>query len=408
MAVALKHPKPDPQPYKYEKEVYIKGIRYEKPPFTFKCLEWESEAQKILSANSWGYVHGSAGTGESAAKNRLAFQKWSIVASRMIDEGWPDLTTTVLGRKLPYPIAIAPVGVQKIFNDDGELATSSAAFAESVPYILSTASSKSIEDVAIANQDGVRWYQLYWPLKEDDEITLSLLKRAKANGYTALFVTLDAYMVGWRPEDMDNGYNPFLRADNVGVEIGFSDPVFQKRYKLKTGKNIEDDLGLAAAEWARTVVPGRARTWEDLKWLREQWEGPIVLKGILTPQDAKQAAAAGMDGVVVSNHGGREQDGGVASLEQLPKIVEALKGTGVDVLFDSGIRCGADIFKALALGAKMVLVGRPFVYGLSLGGKAGVEHILKALLGELDLTMHLSGVASTRQEHLNSACLVRE
>lgn len=277
-----------------------------------------------------------------------------------------------------------------------------------MPYILSTASATSIEDVATANADGVRWYQLYWPLAENNDITFSLLSRAKTSGYTALFVTLDAYMVGWRPQDMDNGYNPFLRADNIGVEIGFSDPVFQRKFKEKTGKDIQDDLGLAASEWARTAVPGRARTWKDLAWLREQWDGPIVLKGILTPADAKRAADCGMDGVVVSNHGGREQDGGVAALTMLPKVVEALKDTKVEVIFDSGVRSGADIFKALALGAKLVLIGRPYIYGLSLGGQAGVQHVLKALLGELDLTMHLCGVKSTSRDDLNESFLIRE
>lgn len=298
--------------------------------------------------------------------------------------------------------------MQKIFNPDGEIATAKACYEESIPYILSTASATSIEDVAAANQDGVRWYQLYWPLKENDDITLSLLSRAKKSGYTALFVTLDAYMVGWRPQDMDNGYNPFLRADNIGVEIGFSDPVFQKKHKEKTGKDIKDDLGLAASEWARVGVPGVSRTWKDLEWLRQHWDGPIVLKGILTPADAKKAAACGMNGIVVSNHGGREQDGGVASLTVLPGIVEALKGTDCEVIFDSGIRCGADIFKALALGAKLVLIGRPYIYGLTLGGQAGVQHVLKSLLGELDLTMHLCGVSSTSREHLNESYLYKE
>lgn len=277
-----------------------------------------------------------------------------------------------------------------------------------MPYILSTASATSIEDVASANMDGLRWYQLYWPLAENDDITLSLLSRAKKSGYTALFVTLDAYMVGWRPQDMDNGYNPFLRADNVGVEIGLTDPVFREKHKAKTGKTVEEDIGLAASEWARIVVPGRTRTWKDLAWLREQWSGPIILKGILTPADARRAAECGMDGVVVSTHGGREQDGGVASLTMLPRIVEALKDTNCDVIFDSGVRNGSDIFKALALGAKLVLIGRPYIYGLTLGGQAGVQHVLKSLLGELDLTMHLCGVRSTNRKDFNEDYLVRE
>ena len=191
-----------------------------------------------------------------------------------------------------------------------------------MPYILSTASSTSIEDVATANGDGVRWYQLYWPSNEHDDITASLLKRAKAAGYTALVVTLDTYMLGWRPSDMDNGYNPFLRADNIGVEIGFSDPVFQAKFKEQHGKEISEDVEKAAGQWAQTVFPGLSHSWEDIEFLKKHWDGPIVLKGIQTVADAKRAVEAGVQGIVVSNHGGRQQDGGTASLTQLPKIAD--------------------------------------------------------------------------------------
>lgn len=400
-------PLADPRPYRYEQEIYSKGLHYQRPNITFKSQDWEHLAKERLSAESWGYVGGNAGTGETYNKNLEAFKKWSIVPSRLVKADFPDLSTTVLGQKIPYPVAMAPIGVQKIFHPEAEVGAAKAAAAESVPYILSTASSTSIEDVAKANGDGTRWYQLYWPSNEHDDITISLLKRAKAAGYSALIVTLDTYMLGWRPSDMDNGYNPFLRADNIGVEIGFTDPVYQKHFKQKHGREISEDLEAAAGEWAQTVFPGLSHSWEDLEFLKKHWDGPIVLKGIQSVADAKRAVEAGMAGIVVSNHGGRQLDGGIASLNMLPKIVDAV-GDKLDVLFDSGIRCGADIAKALALGAKMVLVGRPYIYGLALGGEMGVRHVMRSLLGDLDLTLHLSGIPTVSQKVLNRDILLNE
>lgn len=401
----------DPNPVRYEEEIYQKGLRYQRPPFTFNSLDWESLASERLSTNSKGYVVGNAGTGETARKNREAFLKWSIVPRRLVETGRksPDLSTEVLGQKFPFPIAVAPVGVQRIFNPDGERASARAAARERVPYILSTASSTSIEDVAAANDahGGVRWFQLYWPSNEHNDITVSILTRAKQAGFTALVVTLDTYILGWRPSDMNNGYNPFLRSDNIGVAIGFSDPLFRSQFKDKHGVAIEDDEGAAAAEWTKTVFPGFSHSWEDLKFLQKHWDGPIILKGIQTVEDARKCVDIGVQGIVVSNHGGRQSDGGNASLTVLPKIVDAV-GTKLDVLFDSGIRCGADIAKTLALGAKMCLVGRPYVYGLALGGEEGVAHVLKSLLGDLELTLHLAGIPSVSPNVLNPSVLIRE
>lgn len=402
------HPSPDP--VRYENEIYQKGLHYEKPPFTFKALDWEDLASARMSAESKGYVVGNAGTGETARKNRAAFEKWSIVPRRLIDTKgkFPDLSTTVLGgQKTPVAMAMAPVGVQRIFNPDGEEATAAAAQKQGVPYIMSTASSTSIEDVAKANGDGTRWYQLYWPSNEHDDITISLLNRAKNAGFTALFVTLDTYVLGWRPSDMDNGYNPFLRSDQIGVAIGFSDPVFRAQFKDKHGQEIEENEHAAAAEWTRTVFPGFSHSWEDIKFLQKHWDGPIVLKGIQSVADAKKAVEVGVQGIVVSNHAGRQTDGGNSSLGVLPGIVDAV-GKDLDIFYDSGIRCGADIAKALALGAKMCLVGRQYIYGLVLGGQAGVEHVLRSLAGDLELTLHLSGIPSISKEHLNRDVLIRE
>ncbi|KIV82532.1 hypothetical protein PV11_04634 [Exophiala sideris] len=398
----------DPDPIAYEKEIYQKGLNYARPPFSFNALDWESLASERMSAESRGYSIGSAGTGETLRKNREAFGKWSITPSRLIaTKSFPDLSTTVLDKKLPFPIAIAPVGVQKIFNPDGELASARAAAAQNVPYIMSTASSTSIEDVAKANGDGERWFQLYWPSREQDDITISILNRAKNSGFSALIVTLDTYILGWRPSDMNNGYNPFLRSDQIGVEIGFSDPVWTAQFKEKHGVEPEKNLGAAAAEWTRTIFPGFSHGWEDIKFLQEHWPGPIILKGIQTVADAKKCVEVGVQGLIVSNHGGRQVDGGNSSLGILPRIVDAV-GDRIEVWFDSGIRCGADIAKAMALGAKMCLIGRPYVYGMVLGGEEGVSHVLKALLGDLELTLHLAGITSTSPDVLNRDVLVRE
>ena len=320
---------------------------------------------------------------------------------------FPDVTTQVLGETLRYPIALAPVGVQTLFHHDGEKATARAAQREGVTMCMSTASSTSIEDVGEANGDGGRWFQLYWPAERDNDVTISLLQRAKKAGFTALFVTLDTYTVGWRPSDMDNGYNPFIHADNVGVEVGFRDPGFRQKFKERHGVEVEEKKGEAAREWTSTIFPGFSHGWEDVTFLKEYWDGPIVLKGIQSVQDAKMCIEVGVQGIVVSNHGGRQMDGGVSSLGVLPRIVDAV-GDKLDIFFDSGVRCGADIVKALALGAKCCLIGRPYVYGLAMGGERGVSHVLKSLVGEMILTMHLGGYPGTSKDILNRDTLVRE
>jgi lactate 2-monooxygenase len=401
--------KPDQDAISYEMQTYTRGLDFERPPLTFEANKWESLACSRMSADSKGYVYGSAGVRETTSKNRLAFQKWSIVPKRLVKyPGFPSLTKTLLDETLQFPIAVAPVGVLKIFNPDGEIAAAKAAAKEAVPYILSTASSTSIEDVAKANgPDGQRWYQLYWPSREHDDITISLLSRAKNAGYTVLFVTLDTYILGWRPDDMDNGYNPFMRADRTGVEIGMTDPVFRRQFKERHGVDVEEKMETAAPEWMRTIFPGESKGWEDIAFLQEHWDGPIVLKGIQSIDDAKRAVEVGVQGIVVSNHGGRQQDGGNSSLGMLPHIVDSV-GDQLTLFFDSGIQSGADIVKALALGADCVLIGRPYVYGLALSGEKGVEHVLKSLIGELELTLHLSGIPSVDKKHLNRSILVRE
>lgn len=393
-------------PHTYENEIYADGLKGLKPTISFHPLEWEAQAKEVLSADSFGYVWGSAGLRETDDNNRAAFRKWAIVPSRLVKSGFPSLKTTLFGEEYDYPIAIAPVGVQRIFHRDAETAAATAARKQNVTYILSSASSTSIEKVASDNDNGSRWYQLYWPSNEHHDITVSLLQRAKAAGYKVLVVTLDTYILGWRPSDLCNAFNPFLRPDNIGVELGFTDPVFRRQFRERHQKEVEEDVGTAAAEWARTIFPGTSHSWEDLQLLRKHWDGPIVLKGIQTVQDAQRAVDAGIQGIVVSNHGGRQQDGGIGSLDMLPEIAEATKDK-LEIIFDSGIRSGADIAKALALGAKMVLIGRPYVYGLAIGGEDGVSHVLRSLLGDLELTLHLAGISSVSPETLNEKVLRR-
>ncbi|PYH89542.1 FMN dependent dehydrogenase [Aspergillus ellipticus CBS 707.79] len=396
-----------PEPFTYQTEIYTHGLHDQKPPLTFHTSAWEPLARQTLPATSYGYVAGSAGTGATNTNNLSAFSKWGLIPSRLNPTDYTSLRTTVFGEEYASPIAIAPVGVQRIFHREGEKATARAAAALDIPYTLSSATSTSIEDVAAANGDGKkRWFQLYWPSNENNAITVSLLNRAQKAGYSVLVVTLDTYILGWRPGDLDNAYNPFLRADDIGVAAGFSDPVFRKGFAERHGKQVEEDMATAAREWAGMIFPGRSHGWEDLGFLKKHWDGPIVLKGVQSVRDAEMAVRYGVQGVVVSNHGGRQQDGGVGSLTVLPEIVDAV-GDQLEVLFDSGVRCGADVVKALALGAKMVLVGRPYVYGLALAGEDGVRHVLRSLLGEVQLTLHLSGIGGVGEGELNRGVIRR-
>ncbi len=303
-----------------------------------------------------------------------------------------DMRTTLFGTTYDTPLLIAPIGVQSIFHPDAEPGVASIAADVGIPFILSTASSHTIEEVAVASGAGHRWFQLYWP--QDDEITISLLHRAQENGYKVLMVTLDTWALAWRPWDLDLAYLPFV--EGTGCAVGFSDPVFRQKLKEKTGKEVEEDVIRASEAWIGTVF-GAAHTWEQLKVITENWKGPVVLKGIQHADDAAKAVDEyGVAGIVVSNHGGRQCDGAVASLEMLPEIVARVGGRAT-VLFDSGVRTGVDVVKALCLGAQAVLVGRPWVYGLGFGGKAGAQEILQGLLADLDQSLGLAGLAGVAE-----------
>lgn len=372
----------------FQAEIYEDGLLKNKlPTVTTDPNKLEEQAKKYLGARSFNYVAGGAGEKSTMDANRLAFRQWKMIPRMLRPTTHRDLRVELFGHKLESPLLIAPVGVQTIFHTDKELGVAEVATEIGVPYILSTASSASIEDVAKASGDGVRFFQLYWP--QDDDLTVSLLHRAKSHGYSVLLVTLDTWTLSWRPADLDNAYVPF--ASGIGDQTGFSDPVFRRKFKQKHNIEVEEDILQASREWEAAVFSGAAHTWEQLELLKKEWDGPIVLKGIQHVDDARMAVQAGVDGIVVSNHGGRQLDGAIGSLEVLPEIVEAV-GDQLTVLFDSGIRTGVDIIKALSLGAKGVLIGRPFVYGLAVGGKLGARDVVRGLLADLDQSMGLAGI----------------
>ncbi|MFH9861538.1 lactate 2-monooxygenase [Streptomyces sp. NPDC017202] len=367
----------------FQYEIYLNGMTGAVPRLPTDLGRLEELTERRLGPGPVGYVAGSAGDGSTARANRAALERRRIVPRMLRDVAERDLSVEVFGRSLPAPVALAPVGVLSIVHPEAEPAAARAAAAQGVPFVLSSASSTPMEEVAAAMGDAERWFQLYW--SKDREVVRSFLGRARAAGFSVLVVTLDTPLLAWRPRDLDRAYLPFLHG--VGTANYFTDPAF----RAGLAKPVREDPNAAVTHFVNLFAdPGR--TWPDLAFLREHWDGPIVLKGVLHPDDARLAADAGMDGVVVSNHGGRQVAGAVAAADALPRVAAAV-GDRLDVLFDSGVRGGADVFKALALGARAVLLGRPYVYGLGLDGQSGVEHVIRCLLAELDLTLALSGHA---------------
>lgn len=380
----------------HQTAIYAQGMFLgQTPAITTDLAGLEARAAEVLEPAALGYVVPSAGGGSTARANVAAFERWRIVPRMLRDHARRDLATTVLGTSMAAPVLLGPVGVQTLAHPDGELASARAATALGLTYVHSTQASHSLEEAAGASGDGSRWYQLYWP--SDPELCESFLDRAHRGGYTHLVVTVDTTLLGWRPADLDRGYLPFLAGE--GIANYTSDPVFARRLE----RPASEDPGAAGLAFA-SVFPHPGLSWDRLAWLRERWAGPIVLKGIQHVDDARLARDHGMDGIVVSNHGGRQVDGAVASLDVLPAIAEAV-GSDLCVLFDSGVRSGPDVLKALALGAEAVLLGRPYLYGLALGGQAGVEHVLRSLLAELDLT--LAGAGWSSLADLGPHCVVR-
>ena len=343
---------------------------------------WEARARELLEQTAYDYVAGGAGAEETVRANVDAFRRRALRPRMLVGTAERDLSVDVLGLHSPAPFLLAPVGVLSIVHADAERAVAAASRSTGVPLVLSSAASTSLEDVAAI--DPPRWFQLYW--WGDPELAESLVRRVEAAGYGAIVLTVDTLTLGWRPRDLRNGYLPFLKGEGLGQF--FSDEAFLARLESPPEENL-----VTASLMALSAFPNLALTWDDLARLREWTSLPILLKGVVRGDDARRALEHGIDGIVVSNHGGRQVDGSVAALDALVEVREAV-GPDAVVLMDSGIRTGADVVKAVALGANAVLLGRAYVYGLAVGGQEGVEAVIAQLAAEVDLTMALSGARS--------------
>jgi isopentenyl diphosphate isomerase/L-lactate dehydrogenase-like FMN-dependent dehydrogenase len=398
-------------------ETYLAGVRGKRPVVPFDPAKLEEAARRRMSPEGFAYVAGGAGVESTIRANRDALERWRIVPRMLRDVSARDLSVELLGRRLPAPFLLAPIGVLEVAHRDADVAVARAAAAEGIPLIFSSQASRPMEACAAAMGDAPRWFQLYW--STSNELVESFVRRAEACGCDAIVLTLDTTMLGWRLRDLDLAYLPFLRGK--GIAQYTHDSVF--RGALVQARDGAAPAGRPTLAAVRALVemtrayPGRfwanvrspepraavrrfvesysrpSLAWDDLSFLRERTHLPILLKGILHPDDAREAVERGLDGVVVSNHGGRQLDGAIGTLDALPGVVEAVAGR-VPVLMDSGIRGGADAFKALALGATAVLLGRPYVYGLAVAGEEGVRAVIRNLVADFDLTLGLAGFAS--------------
>jgi lactate 2-monooxygenase len=408
-----------------QSEIYRAGISGEKPRVPVDADELERAARTHLSAEAFAYIAGGAGAERTVAANRAAFDRWQVWPRPLRDVSTRDLSIEFLGKTRPTPLLAAPLGVMEMAHPEADLAVERAAAGLGIPYTLSNQASFPMEEVADAAPAASRLFQLYW--SASDELNASLLRRAEASGCEALVVTLDTHLLGWRTRDLDLAYLPFTRG--MGIAQYTSDPVFQQLVRERarqaegapapavkltpktiaagvkiarkgqalTGAGLRESLRSplprAAVETFLDVFSTPALTWDDLAKAREWTRLPIILKGIVHPDDAARALDAGVDGVWVSNHGGRQIDQSVPTLAALPGVVDRVAGR-VPVVFDSGVRQGSDAFIALALGATAVAIGRPYAYGLGIAGEAGVREVLRNILAELDITLGLSGHTS--------------
>jgi lactate 2-monooxygenase len=368
----------------FQYELYFAGMGGQVPDLPVTYDGWRDQAREVLSDAAFGYVEGSAGSERTAAANRAAFARWRLVPRMLTDVAERDLSVDLLGRTLPAPLLCGPIGVQSIVHPEGEKAVARGAAGLGLPFVLSTVSSFPLEEVALEAGDGPRWFQLYWP--SEDAVTDSLVQRAADAGYEAVVVTLDTRLLAWRPRDLATAYLPFLHAE--GLANYLTDPAFTAG--LPEPNEGMDETQAAVMRWI-SVFSDPAQTWQQLARFCERSPLPVLVKGVQHPDDARLAIDAGVAGLVVSNHGGRQVDNAIGALEALPGVVDEVGGE-VPVLFDSGVRTGADAAVALALGARAVLLGRPWVWGLAIAGEEGVRHVLRCLLADLDLTMALSGL----------------
>jgi lactate 2-monooxygenase len=368
---------------KYQLQIYFAGTQKVKPQLPVSFEELEQKARELMTPEAFAYIAGGAGAETTMSNNKEAFNKWQIVPRMMGDVSKRSIEAELFGTKLPTPVLLAPVGVLSIAHPEAELAVARAAKVLQVPQIVSTVSSKTIEEIAGVHNEHPHWFQLYWG--RDNDFTRSIIGRAEKAGYSAIVVTLDTRLFAWRERDIKNAYLPFLYSE--GLANYFSDPVFLTAVGDPAKNKMETMMHFA------NCFSNPSSTWGDLSVIRNCTKLPVILKGILHPDDAKKAIDHGADGIIVSNHGGRQMDGAIGSLDTLASISDAV-GNKTTILFDSGIRRGADVFKAMALGAKAVLIGRPYAYGLALGGEQGVKEVLANLLADVDLTLGLAGCNS--------------
>jgi isopentenyl diphosphate isomerase/L-lactate dehydrogenase-like FMN-dependent dehydrogenase len=364
--------------------IYARGLEGERPAIPVSAEKLEEAAKGVLKLEAYCYVAGGAGGEATMRANRNGFDRWRIVPRMLRDVSRRDCGVKLFGKALTQPLLLAPVGVQSLFHPDAELAVARAARSLNVPIVLSSAASKPMEAVAEAMGDVTRWFQLYWP--KNKELAASFLSRAEKAGYSAIVVTLDTHMLGWRERDLQRAYLPFLYGQ--GLANYFTDPVFRAALPAPPERDPRP-----AIQYFLEIFSDPSLTWVDLGFLRQHTKLPILLKGILDPEDARMAMDHGVDGIIVSNHGGRQVDGAIGAIEALPRVAREI-GDRIPVLFDSGIRRGADVFKALALGARAVLLGRPYCYGLAIGGEEGVRTVVENLLADIELTLGLAGCAS--------------
>jgi lactate 2-monooxygenase len=365
----------------YQNEIYLQGLAGVVPSYPMVFSELEAKAATALPPSVWSYVAGGAGDERTQRANCTAFERWGLIPRMFVGAANRDLSVELFGMSLPSPLFMAPIGVIGICAQDGhgDLATARAAARTGVPMVASTLTVDPMEEVAAALGDTPGFFQLYTP--NDRELAASFVHRAEAAGFRGIVVTLDTWVTGWRPRDLSTSNFPQLRGHCLANYT--SDPVFRAGLQ----RPPEEDPQGAVLRWVQ--VFGNALNWDDLTWLRSLTDLPLLVKGICHPDDARRARDAGVDGIYCSNHGGRQANGGLPAIDCLPEVVEA--ADGLPVLFDSGIRSGADVVKALALGAAAVGIGRPYAYGLALGGIDGVVHVLCTMLAEADLIMAVDG-----------------
>ena len=365
----------------YQNAIYNAGLSGVIPKLPVDYATLEQRASAAMPPSVLGYVQGGCGDEFTQRNNADAFRHWGMTPRMMVDCSRRDLSIDLFGMRLPSPIFMAPVGVIGICTQDGhgDLAAARASAETGVPLMASTLSNDPLEHVAGALGETPGFFQLYTP--KDKALAESLVRRAEAAGYKGIVVTLDTWVTGWRPRDLNVANFPQLRG--AVLMNYFSDPVF----RAMLAKSPEEDGAAAVRQWAG--VFGKVLTWDDMAWLRSLTTLPLILKGICHPDDARRAIDAGADAIYCSNHGGRQANGGIAAIDMLPGVVAA--AGDVPVLFDSGIRSGSDVVKAIALGARAVGVGRPYAYGLALDGAAGAAHVLRCLLAEADLLMAVNG-----------------